>query len=57
VADPRFLDAAVAAASRNGRVFDAAIDLGLGRGTVPARAFARVVGTYVGGLARAAPLS
>jgi len=54
VADPRFLDAAVSAASRNGRVFDAAIDLGLGRGTVPARAFARVVGTYVGGLARAA---
>ena len=50
VADPRFLDAAVSAASRNGRVFDAAIDLGLGRGTVPARAFARVIGAYASGL-------
>jgi geranylgeranyl reductase family protein len=50
VADPRFLDAAVSAAARDGRVFDAAIDLGLGRGTVPAPAFARVVGAYARGL-------
>ena len=49
VADPRFLDAAVSAASRHGRVFDAAVDLGLGRGTVPVAALVRVIGAYVGG--------
>ncbi len=53
-ADPRFLDAAVVAACRHRRVFDAAIDLGLGRGTVPPGALARVVGAYVGGLVGAA---
>jgi flavin-dependent dehydrogenase len=51
-ADPRFLDAAVVAASRHRHVFDAAIDLGLGRGTVPPAALARVVGAYVGGRLR-----
>ncbi len=52
-ADPRFLDAAVVAAGRHRSVFDAAIDLGLGRGTVPPGAFARVIAAYVSGLARA----
>lgn len=46
----RFLDAAVGAAARHQHVFDAAVDLGLARGTVPAGAFARVVGSYAGGL-------
>jgi hypothetical protein len=44
--DPRFLDAAVAAAARHQSVFDAAIDLGLGRGTAPAHALARVALSY-----------
>jgi geranylgeranyl reductase family protein len=43
----RFLDAAVTAAARHQSVFDAAIDLGLGRGTAPAGALARVAATYV----------
>jgi len=43
---PRFLDAAVAAAGRHQSVFDAAIDLGLGRGTAPAHALARVALSY-----------
>jgi hypothetical protein len=50
-ADSRFLDAAVVAAGRHRSVFDAAVDLGLGRGTVPPGALARVVGAYLGGLA------
>ncbi len=43
---PRFLDAAVLAAARRQSVFDAAIDLGLGRGTAPAHALARVALSY-----------
>lgn len=43
---PRFLDAAVTAAARHQSVFDAAIDLGLGRGTAPAHALARVALSY-----------
>ncbi|MDT7709133.1 MAG: hypothetical protein QOG20_4740 [Pseudonocardiales bacterium] len=50
-ADSRFLDAAVVAAGRHRSVFDAAVDLGLGRGTVPPGALARVVGAYLGGIA------
>ncbi len=42
----RFLDAAVAAASRDQAVFDAAVDLGLGRGTAPRRAVLRVAASY-----------
>jgi geranylgeranyl reductase family protein len=45
--DPRFLEAAVAAAARHQSVFDAAIELGLGRGTAPAQALARVALSYV----------
>ncbi|MHA6625318.1 NAD(P)/FAD-dependent oxidoreductase [Pseudonocardia sichuanensis] len=43
---PRFLDAAVTAASRHQSVFDAAVDLGLGCGTAPAHALARVALSY-----------
>jgi geranylgeranyl reductase family protein len=43
---PRFLDAAVTAAARHRSVFDAAVDLGLGRGTAPAHALARVALSY-----------
>lgn len=43
----RFLDAAVTAAARHQPVFDAAIELGLGRGTAPAHALARVAASYV----------
>jgi geranylgeranyl reductase family protein len=43
---PHFLDAAVVAASRSQAVFDAAVDLGLGRGTAPAHALARVALSY-----------
>ncbi|MFC4943861.1 geranylgeranyl reductase family protein [Pseudonocardia sp. GCM10023141] len=43
---PRFLDAAIIAAARNQRVFDAAVDLGLGRGTAPAHALGRVLASY-----------
>jgi menaquinone-9 beta-reductase len=43
---PRFLDAAVVAAARRQSVFDAAVDLGLGRGTAPAHALARVALSY-----------
>jgi geranylgeranyl reductase family protein len=43
---PRFLDAAVLAAARHQSVFDAAIDLGLGRGTAPLHALARVALNY-----------
>jgi geranylgeranyl reductase family protein len=50
VSDSRFLDAAVAAACRHRSVFDAAIDLGLGRGTVPPGALARVLAAYLGSL-------
>jgi geranylgeranyl reductase family protein len=45
--DHRFLDAAVTAAARHQSVFDAAIDLGLGRGTASANALARVALNYV----------
>lgn len=47
VAHPRFLDAAVVAAARHQSVFDAAVDLGLGRGTAPAHALARVAASYL----------
>jgi menaquinone-9 beta-reductase len=47
---PRFLDAAVVAATRHRPVFDAAVDLGLARGTVPPSALARVLGAYAAGL-------
>lgn len=43
----RFLDAAVAAAHGHQAVFDAAVDLGLGRGTAPRRAVLRVAACYV----------
>ena len=43
---PRFLDAAVMAAARRQSIFDAAVDLGLGRGTAPAHALARVALAY-----------
>jgi menaquinone-9 beta-reductase len=43
----RFLDAAVTAAARHQSVFDAAIDLGLGRGTASLRNLTRVAGTYL----------
>jgi menaquinone-9 beta-reductase len=43
---PRFLDAAVLAAARHQSVFDAAVDLGLGRGTAPLHALARVALSY-----------
>jgi geranylgeranyl reductase family protein len=57
VAYPRFLDAAVTAAARHKSVFDAAVDLGLGRGTAPAGALARVAVAYATlGLRKAGPL-
>lgn len=43
---PRFLDAAVHSAARSQSVFDAAVDLGLGRGTAPFHALARVALSY-----------
>jgi menaquinone-9 beta-reductase len=43
----RFLDAAVAAAARHQPVFDAAVDLGLGRGTASWRDLARVAGGFL----------
>jgi menaquinone-9 beta-reductase len=43
---PRFLDAAVLAAARHQSVFDAAVDLGLGRGTASLSALARVAASY-----------
>jgi geranylgeranyl reductase family protein len=43
---PRFLDAAVLAAARRQSVFDAAVDLGLGRGTAPLSALAHVALSY-----------
>ena len=42
-AGPRFLDAAVSAAAAHRSVFDAAVRLGLERGTVPAAAFALIL--------------
>lgn len=44
-----FLDAAVAASARHQSVFDAAVDLGLGAGTAPWGALARVAASYVRG--------
>lgn len=43
----RFLDASVAAAAAHQPVFDAAIELGLGRGTAPAHALFRVATSYL----------
>lgn len=43
---PRFLDAAVVAAARRQSVFDAAVDLGLGRGTASLPALAHVALSY-----------
>jgi hypothetical protein len=43
MARPRFLDAAIIAAGAHQSVFDAAVDLGLARGTVPPAAFALVL--------------
>lgn len=42
-ARPRFLDAAITAAGRHARVFDAAVELGLARGTVPPAALGLVL--------------
>jgi len=47
VGHPRFLDAAVVTAARHAPVFDAAVDLGLARGTAPAGALARIARTYL----------
>jgi geranylgeranyl reductase family protein len=47
VSNARFLDAAVTAAARHQSVFDAAVELGLGRGTAPLAALARVGAAYV----------
>jgi len=47
VSNARFLDAAVTAAARHQSVFDAAVDLGLGRGTAPLAALARVAAAYL----------
>ncbi len=44
---PGFVDAAVSAAARHRSVFDAAVDLGLGRGTAPASALGRVAVSYL----------
>lgn len=43
----RFVDAAVAAAARDRRVFDAIVEIGLGRGTASARVLAAIVGDYL----------
>jgi hypothetical protein len=42
-AQPRFLDAAISAVGEHQAVFDAAVGLGLERGTVPPGAFALVL--------------
>ena len=49
MSNARFVDAAVAAAHRHAAVFDAAVDLGLGRGTAPLGALARVAVSYATG--------
>lgn len=43
----RFVDAAVVAAGRDRRVFDAIVEVGLGRGTASARVLAAVVADYL----------
>jgi flavin-dependent dehydrogenase len=43
----RFLDAAVAAAARDGAVFDAAVDLGLAGGTADRHALRTIAATYL----------
>lgn len=48
-ARPRFLDAAITAAARHRRVFDAAVELGLAQGTVPPAALALVVAHLAAG--------
>ncbi len=53
-ARPRFLDAAITAAAAHASVFDAAVDLGLGRGTVPPTALGLVLAHLVTGRPRAA---
>lgn len=47
VAHPRFVDAAVVAAGRDRRVFDAIAEVGLGRGTVSARVLAAIAANYL----------
>jgi menaquinone-9 beta-reductase len=43
----RFVDAAVVAAGRDRRVFDAIVEVGLGRGTASPRVLAAVVADYL----------
>lgn len=43
----RFVDAAVVAAGRDHRVFDAIVEVGLGRGTASARVLAAIVADYL----------
>lgn len=43
----RFVDAAVVAAGRDRRVFDAIVEVGLGRGTASARVLASIVADYL----------
>ncbi len=45
---PGFLDAAVTAASRRREVFEATVEIGLGRGTVPVELLATVARGWVG---------
>jgi geranylgeranyl reductase family protein len=45
--DARFVDAAVAAAARHRRVFDAVVELGLGRGTASPAVLTTVAATYL----------
>jgi hypothetical protein len=47
LARPRLLDAAVRAAARHAEVFDAAVELGQARGTVPPAALGRVLAELV----------
>ncbi|MBA3523124.1 MAG: geranylgeranyl reductase family protein [Geodermatophilaceae bacterium] len=49
VRSPRLLDAAINASARHRSVFDAAVELGLGNGTAPAGALARIAVGYVTG--------
>jgi geranylgeranyl reductase family protein len=44
---PRFVDAAIAAAGRDRRVFDAVVEVGLGPGTVSGRVLASIVADYL----------
>lgn len=51
-ARPAFLDAAIGAAARHQRVFDAAVRIGLARGTVSPAAFGLVAGHLAAGVVR-----